>query len=150
MASMTRGTKLVTTTARVTQLTGVQKLSNLEVGGGITLTDLLLVASDAIYDQLVREGETPSSMTNAEVYESAVAWHFLARLVIGRYLPLPEGMEPPQNEQGHADPYVWSDVYLRRVKPLYTSDDSPAAAGERFGTVGNPVSLDSLYGDQLR
>lgn len=150
MANMSRGTPLVATVARVTQLTGFQKLANLEVGAGITLTDLLTTASDAIYDQLTREGESPGDMDNAEVYESAVAWHFLARLVIGRYLPLPDGLEPPQNAEGQADPYAWSDPYLKRVKPTYSGDmDSPASAGERFGSVGNPISRSSFYGDQL-
>ena len=146
MSSMTRGTALVATVARVTQLTGVQKLANLETGGELTLTDLLESASDAIYDQLVREGESPDDMTNAEVYESAVAWHFLARLVILGYIALPPGLEQPRNAEGQADPFAWSDVYLKRVKPLYSGDeDSPAAAGERFGSVGN-ISDTALYG----
>ena len=144
---MTRGTALVLTVARVTQLTGVQKLANLEVGSGITLTDLLVTASDAIYDQLERDGESPDEITNQTVFEKAVAWHFLALLVIGNYLPLPEGLEPPKAPEGQADPYAWSDVYLRRVRATYPAGtDAGPAAGEQFGSVKNYTSL-PLYPD---
>jgi hypothetical protein len=149
---MTRGTALVATALRVTQLTGIQFLANLEAGAGITLTDLLTTASDAIYDQLDREGESPADLDNEEVYEKAVAWHFLAILVLGGYIKLPPGLDPPKNTDGQADPYAWSDVHLRRVRPSYptSADQNPtAAAGERFGSVGN-VSSTPLYGEDFR
>lgn len=146
---MTRGTALVATVARVVQLTGVQDLADLEGGSELTLTDLLTTASDAIYDQLNRDGEDPTAITNEEVYESAVAWHFLARLVIGGYVPLPTGLNPPTNEKGQADPYAWSDPYYARVRPTYAAGtDSPATAGESIPVIRN-VSKRPLFGGQL-
>lgn len=135
--AMTRGTALVLTRARVVQLTGVQDLANLEADGELTLTDLLVTASDAIYDQLDGDGVDPTKLTNETRYERAVAWHFLALLVIGGYLSLPAGMEAPRNEQGQADPYAWSDPHYKRVQPQLSEGDGPPRAGSHVPRVRN-------------
>lgn len=134
---MTRGTALVASVARVVQLTGVQGLPNLETDGELTVTDLLVTASDAIYDQLASEGVDPTDLANSEVYERAVAWHFLAILVINGYLPLPAGLEAPKNEKGQADPYAWSDPHRDRVGPILASTNSPTRSGTLYPKVTN-------------
>lgn len=134
---MTRGTALVLTKARLVQLTGIQDLANLETDGELTLTDLLVTASDAIYDQLDGDGIDPTLLTNQTVYERAVAWHFLALLVIGGYVQLPGGLEPPRNEQGQADPYAWSDPHYKRVQPQVSTGDAPTRAGTAVPKVRN-------------
>lgn len=133
---MTRGTALVLTKARLVQLTGVQHLANLEASGELTLTDLLVTASDAIYDQLEGDGSDPTLLTNQTAYERAVAWHFLALVVISGQLRVP-GLEPPKNEKGQTDPYAWSDPHYRRVKPQFSSGDAPRHASEGIPAVGH-------------
>lgn len=148
---MTRGTPLVATVARVVQLTGVQGIPNLETGAGgaLTATDLLTSASDAIYDQLKMEGETPASMTNSEVYERAVAWHFVATLVIGGYIPQPANVPPPTNDKGQSDPFAWSDPHKDRVHAEYpVGTDEPRRAGEAIPVLKN-VSTRPLFGGTL-
>lgn len=142
---MTRGTALVSTVARVVQLTGRQDLAELEADGELTLTDLLVTASDAIYDQLEADGIDPTKLTNAEVYERAVAWHFLAILVIGGYLDLQEGQDPPKNEQGQADAYAWSDPYYLRVRPSLSEGDANVGGGvvPRVGNLRQRSAFDS-------
>lgn len=134
---MTRGTPLVSDIAAVVVLTGQQDLANLETGSELTVADLLTSASDAIYDQLEGDGVDPTLLTNQEVYERAVAWFFLATLVMQAYIPLPEGLEPPKNEQGQADAYAWSDSYYNRVRPKLSSGDSPRTAGEVVPQIAN-------------
>jgi hypothetical protein len=147
---VTRGTPLVTTVARVVAITGVQGIPNLETGAGgaLTATDLLLVASDAIYDELVNDGHTPEDLTNSTSYESAVAWQFVARLVIGGYIPQPVGQAPPANEQGQADPFAWSDPYYSRVKPKYAPGEPQGRVREGVPVLKN-VSTRPLFGGQL-
>lgn len=142
---MTRGTALVATKARVVQLTGVQELAGLEASGELTLTDLLESASDAIYDQIEGDGIDPTALTNEEVYERAVAWHFLAVLVIVGYMQLPAGMEPPRNDQGQADPYAWSNPHYQRVRPKLSTADAPHVASQSVPRVGN-ITRRPLYG----
>jgi len=122
--AMTRGTALVATVARVVQLTGRQDLANLETDGELTLTDVLVTASDAIFDQLEANGVDPTALTNQLIYESAVAHHFHALLVLQNYIDPPAGRDAPE----HA--YQWSDPYLERRKPQYapTGDEARNAA----------------------
>lgn len=134
---MTRGTALVLTRARVVQLTGVQDLANLEADAELALTDLLVSASDAIYDQLDGDGIDPTKLSNEEVYERAVAWHFLALLAIGGYMPVPANLEPPRNAEGQADPFAWSDPHYKRVQPRLSEGDTPARAGLPIPRVRN-------------
>ena len=137
MAAMARGVALVANTAAVAALTGTQDLVNLETGGEITIASLLIAASDAIFDQLAADGVDGTLLSNAEVFERAVAWHLVAMLTIGGYLAQPEGLEPPKNELGQADPYAWSDPYYNRVRPELTSGDEAARAGQVVPRVGN-------------
>jgi hypothetical protein len=134
---MTRGVALVANIAAVVALTGEQDLANLEADSELTVATLLVSASDAIFDQLQADDVDPTLLSNQVVYERAVAWHFLAILVIRKYLPLPEGLEPPKNEIGHADPYTWSDPFYSRVRPLLTTGDEPSRAGQVVPRVGN-------------
>lgn len=137
MSAMTRGVALVDNVGRVMVLTGRQGLANLEADGETSLPDLLISASDAIYDQLSGDNVDPTDLANAEVYERAVAWHFLALLVAHALVPLPEGLEPPKNEKGQLDPFAWSDPHYSRVQPLLASANSPARAGTLIPKVRN-------------
>lgn len=134
---MTRGTALVTTKARVVQLTGKQNLDNLTTSLELSLPDLLVTASDAIFDQLESDGHEPGDLENETAYERAVAWHFLALLVIGGYLECPAGLNPPQNEKGQASAYAWSDPYYEKVRPRFASSDSPSTAPTGIPGVSN-------------
>jgi hypothetical protein len=82
---MTRGTALVANVGRVVQLTGRTSLPNLETDGELSLPDLLVTASDAIYDRLETDGHDPTALSNAQVYERAVAFKFLAILATQGY-----------------------------------------------------------------
>ena len=77
---MTRGTALVPTVAGVVKLTGQQGLANIPEASELTLTDLLITASDYMFDKLKSKGVDPTALTNAEIYERCVAWHFLSIL----------------------------------------------------------------------
>jgi len=157
MAWPARGTALpgVTTAGHVADLTGQGDLSRLESSGQLTMADLLVTASDAIRDQLVSDGVDPSLLTNEEAYQRCVAFHFLAMLVLRNLLPMPEGLEPPRNPEGQADPYAWSDVYYLRVRPLLSSGDQPRRSGEAIPRVANLhrkplLGRSSFWDDTLR
>jgi len=152
MASFVRGTALVTSIASVAGLTGRSDLASLEDDAELTIATILIAASDAIYDQLVAEGIDASAITNAEVYERCVAWHLLALLVIGNHWLLPDGLQPPQNELGQADPYAWSDPHCNRVKPtLPTVDGLNALASPRIGNLNKKPTLgaNKYYDDTM-
>lgn len=134
---MTRGTALVATIARVVQLTGCQDLANLEVGGELTFADLLVSASDAIYDQLEAAGVDPTLLTNQTVFERAVAWHALALLVLLGQIGLPDGLSPPTNELGQSDPYAWSDPHMSRVKAKQADTQDGRTADESAPSMAN-------------
>lgn len=132
--SWARGTSIVTTIARVVQLTGQQDLANLEVGGELSVPDVLLAASQSIHDQLKADGIDPSAITNEEVYEEVVAWNFLARLVILGYLAPPGGLSSPET------PYSWSDPYYQRKRPELAAGDEPRVASEVLPVVVNQTT----------
>lgn len=134
-----KGTALpgITTIANVVDLTGQTDLANLEVDGELSIADLLVTASDTIRRQLVGDGIDPSLLTNEDDYKDAVAWHMLARLVIRGLLPVPDGQEYPRNTEGQADPYAWSDVYYKRIRPELSSGDEPGRSGRSIPRVAN-------------
>lgn len=118
MASMTRGTALVSTVAQATQLTGYQELANLEIGSGITLTDVLTTASDTVYDRLVSDGIDPTDLSNGEIFERAVAWAFIEILTAGGYLAV--GNE--SNSEALDRVTRMFEQSYQRVRPSLTSD----------------------------
>lgn len=118
MVAFVRGTPLVATVASAEAIVGEQFLRSIEASSGtdpLSLADTLLAASDAIYDQvdaLVRaSGAQVSDVTNAEIYQRAVAWHFLALVVMRGWCPAPKGRDAPSH------PFEWSDPFLERVRP---------------------------------
>jgi len=126
-----RATAIVATVARVVQLTGLQDLANLETDSELTLTDLILTANQAVYDQLEANGVDPTTLTNEEVFHRSVAWHFCALLAQLGYIGIPESLEPP------SDPYAWSDPHFSRVRPKVSGSDSPRVPSEGIPAVGN-------------
>lgn len=129
-----RGRSLVPTVARVVQLTGVQDLRNLEKPTGeLKLEELLLTASDGIFDRLVADGVDPALLTNAEVYERAVAYSFLGVLAAQNYL---DGREDAATvSQRH---FALADRFYEQVKPRLAQGPEPRTAGEAIPVLRNP------------
>jgi hypothetical protein len=129
--SWARGTSIVADLARVAQLTGQQDLANLEAGGEITIAQLLISASDSIYDQLQADGVDPTGITNETVYEEVVAWNLLARLFMLGYIQAPAGLADPESA------YSWSDYYYQRKRPTLSADDESRLPHEALPVVTN-------------
>jgi hypothetical protein len=129
--AFSRGTPLVASLERIVQLTGVQDLKNLETSGELALDDLLVTASDAIHDRLVADGIATEQLTNAEVYERAVAFQFLAILAAGGYLGRDEESESVTER------YLGlADRFYTQVRPRL-QDAAPRRAGGGLPAVFN-------------
>lgn len=128
-----RGRALVPSVARVVQLTGAQDLGNLEASGELSLADLLVTASDAVFDRLVADGLDPAGLVNAEVYERAVAYQFLGILAAQAYLA---GREPAQEVADRQ--FALADRAYEQVRPRLTRGDDPRTATEGLPVVLNP------------
>ena len=117
-----RDVPLVATVERVVQLTGRTDLRNLEASGELNLEDLLRSASATVHDKLQARGVRPEEVTNAEVYQNAVAWQFLGVLA---------------ESTGGEDPdalFARSDRYFEDVRPRL---DEPRTAAEGVPAVEN-------------
>ncbi len=128
-----RGVPLVPTLARVVQLTGAQDLRNLEATGELKLEDLLHTASDGVFDRLVADGIDPTALTNAEVYERAVAFLFLGVLAAQSYLDGDEDAATVSQRQ-----FALSDRFYEQVRPRLQGKPEPRSAGEGLPVVRNP------------
>lgn len=127
-----RGVALVPTVKRVVQLTGVQDLKNLESSGELRLEELLLTASDAVFDRLTVDGVDPTTLTNAEVYERAVAYLFLGALAAQAYL---DGREDAATvSQRH---FELAERFYEQVKPRLTTGREPRTAKDGLPVVVN-------------
>jgi len=130
---MARGTPLVATTAAVVVLTGQQGIDNIPFAAELTITDLLTTASDVIYDKLEQAGIDPTLLTNQQVYERAVAWHFLSILAEAGLLSV-DG----ESAQEAADRYeLKSNRYFREVLPKSSEDDVSRMGSESIPRVAN-------------
>ena len=127
-----RGRALVPSVERVVQLTGAQDLKNLQASGELDLADLLVTASDAIFDRLVADGLDPRALANAEVYERAVAFQFLGILASQAYL---DGQETAQAVADRH--FALSDRYYEQVRPRLSRGDEPRTATEGVPAVQN-------------
>lgn len=126
-----RGVPLVPTVARLVQLTGAQDLKNLEATGELKLTDLLVTASDGIFDRLLSDGIDPGALTMPEAYERAVAFTFLGILAAQSYL---DGKEDAGTaSQRH---FALADRFYEHVRPK-TGRSGPRAAGDGLPVVWN-------------
>lgn len=138
---MTRGTALVATVARVVELTGRTTLANLEIEGDLDLEDVLVTASDAIYDRLTADGIDPTKLSNQEVFERPVAWHFLA--ILATHGHLTNGSESPQESFDRL--MALSDRYYEQfARPLLADLNSPARPAEAIPSVKN-LFTDPLF-----
>ncbi len=134
-----RNWPLVPSVERVVQLTTRTDLKNLEASGELNLADVLVSASNAIHDALEKRGYAPERITNPEIYERAVAWHFLAVLAESGALG---------DEQ--AEPlFARSDRYFEDVLPLLEPDEPVAIEG--VPEVANPTDppFRSIFGGDL-
>jgi hypothetical protein len=131
-----RGKALVPTVARVVQLTGAQDLRNLEATGELKLEELLVTASDSVFDHLVSDGVDPVLLVNPEVYERAVAYTFLAVLAAQSYL---DGNEDSATvSQRH---FALADRFYDQVKPRLARGSEPRTAGEGIPVLRNPPQV---------
>lgn len=131
-----RNWPLVPSVERVVQLTGRTDLRNLEASGELNLADLLLSASNTIYDRIQYVHKlAPERIRNPEVYENAVAWQFLAVLAEARSLG-PEVAEPLQ---ASVDRYF-------KVEPILEPDEPMSTEG--LPQVANPTDppFGSIFG----
>ena len=127
-----RGVPLVPTVARLVQLTGAQDLKNLEASKELRLTDLLLTASDGVFDRLVADGIDPAELLAPEVYERAVAFTFLGVLAAQSYL---DGAEDAATvSQRH---FALADKFYEQVRPRTARTGPPRAAGDGLPVVRN-------------
>ena len=131
---MTRGTALVATVADVAKLTGQAHLDNLNEDGELDLDDLLVTASDAIYDRLDADGRDPTALTNPEIYRRVVAWHFLALLAaLGHF----SGGEGERSQEFHDRFMALSDRYYEQFTRPRVGPDSPSRSDVGTPIVGN-------------
>lgn len=131
---MARGTPLVATIAAVVKLTGQQSLDQIvNLSSELTMTDLLTTASDVIYDKIEQAGIDPTLLTNQQVYERAVAWHFLS--ILAESGALNTGGEGPTET---ADRYeLKSARYFAEVLPKSSADDVSRMGSESIPRIGN-------------
>lgn len=132
-----RNFPLVPSVARVVQLAGRTDLKNLEASGELELADLLLSASNTIYDKFQKERRVPPErIRNPEVYERAVAWQFLA--VLAESGALGEEQSEPL--------FARSDLYYHEVEPILEPDEAVAIEG--VPEVMNPTDppFGSIFG----
>lgn len=131
--SWTRGTPLVASVEEVTKLTGQTKLENLEADNDLNVDDLLLTASDAVYDRLDADGADPNELSNPEVYKRAVAWHLMAILAALGHVSVGD-----EDAQAVSDRFqALSDRCYEQVRPRRSDGDSKARANETGGRVKN-------------
>jgi len=117
--SFRRNWPLVPSVARVVQLTGRTDLKNLEASGELALADLLLSASNTIYERLRGKGVPPERLKNPEAYENAVAWQFLGVLAEAGSL----------GEEQAAPLFAQSDRYFADVSPIVEPDEPVSIEG---------------------
>ncbi len=133
---MSRGTALVTDAGHVTRLTGQAGLPNLEIGDDegdrVSVSDLLISASDAIYDRLETDGIDPATLTNENRYQRAVAYQFLAMLAALGHFSAGEG----ERSEEFTDRFqAMVDRFYEQAKPR-TTGDSAAKATDGIPAVG--------------
>jgi hypothetical protein len=141
---MTRGVALVLTRARVVQLTGQQSLANLEASAELSLPDLLVSSSDAIYDRLEVDGISPTALSNETRFERAVAYLFLAQLAA---LGVLQGAAGETSQQTHDKLLAMSDRFYEQVRPRLGSGDEPPRPGEGVLALGNFDTSGGYYTD---
>ena len=132
--SFRRNWPLVPSVERVVQLTGRTDLRNLEASGELALADLLLSASNTIYDRIQHVHKiAPERLKNPEVYENAVAWQFLAVLAEAGSL----GDELAEPLHASVDRYFKVDPILVPDEPVATEGlpEVANATDPPFGSV---------------
>lgn len=131
-----RNWPLVPSVERVVELTGRTNLRNLEASGELALADLLLSASNTIYERLRGKHVPPERVKNPEAYENAVVWQFLGVLAEAGSL----------GDEQAAPLFAQSDRYFVDVLPILEPDEPVAIEG--VPEVMNPTDLPfgSIFG----
>lgn len=135
--ALSRSTPLLTTAGEVTDLTGIQDLANLAVGGEFAVADSLLRAHELVFDEIERiHGEdAPAKITNETRLERAVAARFLERLFATT-------LDDPERRE------YWASEARAEIRERYRiqmSSGDEARAGEALPAVRN-LSANSLFG----
>ena len=134
-----RNFPLVSSVARIVQLTTRTDLKNLEASGELNLADALLSASNTIYERLRGKGVTPERLMNPEAYENAVAWQFLGVLAEAGSL----GAEQP------APLFAQSDRYFADVLPIVEPDEPVSIEGVPEVLNQSDPPFGSIFGGAL-
>lgn len=132
----TKGSPLVATVVELQKFVGPHALTNLETGG-YAITDLLTRASDEVRGRvgktLVGDADV-SRITNEDDYKPGVAAHALALLVMGGFVPVPEGQVAP------LDPFEWSWPRVQWVQPELSDGKAPPSSGLARPSIRNSNS----------
>ena len=114
MSEWQRGVALVKDLPHVMRITAATHLTNLENGKGkLDLKEVLVSASDAIFDRVIAEGVSPREV-NAQLYERAVAFQFLALLAAQNYLTAGNSSTEALERYLSLSDRFYRDVHVRR------------------------------------
>lgn len=139
--AISRGTALVATLRKVAQLTGQAGLDALETSE-LVLADLLVSASDAVYDRLKGDGIDPALLTTSAAFEKVAAWTFLAILATTGHVRTPE--EDPETTSARF--YALADKFYKEAPVDLSSGDEPTHAGGGVPSVGNMYGPGWIFG----
>ncbi len=139
--AITRGTALVATLRKVAQLTGQAGLDALETSE-LVLADVLVSASDVVFDRLKGDGVDPALLTTSAAFERVAAWTFLATLAATGHVRTPG--EDPETTSGRF--YALADKFYREAPVDLSSGDEPARAGGGVPSVGNMYGPGWVFG----
>ena len=128
---LVRGTAILVK-ADLPKLTGRLHLTNLEVPTGFDLDDVLVEASDWIFDLIESSLGTaaPGNLENAAGYKRAAAHYALALLTQGKNF----------NALDEEDAQALFDramSFFEQIKPQLTEGNEPRTAGEGALAIGN-------------
>ena len=139
--AITRGTALVATLKAVAQLTGQAGLDALETSE-LVLADVLVSASDVVFDRLKGDGVDPALLTTSSAFERVAAWTFLGILAATGHVRTP-GEDP---ETTAARFQALADKYYAEAPVDLSSGDEPAHAGHGVPSLGNMYGPGWIFG----
>ena len=128
--AMTRGASLLSSLREVSQLTG-QVTTGL-ASPELVLGDVLISASDAVFDRLQGDGIDPTGL-ESDPFKKVVAWTFLALLASSGALRT--SSEDPETVSARY--FGLADRFYAQAPTRTTSADDPRRAGEGLPALGN-------------
>lgn len=128
--AMTRGASLVSSLREVSQLTG--QVTKGLASADLSLGDILISASDAVYDRLEGDGIDPTTL-ESDPFKRVVAWHFLGILAMSGALRT--AAEDPESVSSRY--FGLADKYYAEAPTRTSSADDPRRAGEGIPSLAN-------------